>query len=169
MDIIKSIEHEQLKNKVPVLTVGNTVKVNKKVKKETKEKEKTSRETLGKYFYDLSKLSFGAMVLKDDYINIIVRSDNDIYDYGLNVKENEDFDMSKFVSIEKIKKVAYKAFDENWDKMGVSSLIGEREYYLAYEDGEIYYSFNLGKSYVNVNVQTGKIIDEYYDSGMIIN
>lgn len=32
-------------------------------KKETKEKEKTSRETLGKYFYDLSKLSFGAMVL----------------------------------------------------------------------------------------------------------
>ena len=33
------------------------------VRKETKEKEKVSRETLGKYFYDLSKLSFGAMVL----------------------------------------------------------------------------------------------------------
>ena len=33
------------------------------VKKESKEKEKVSRETLGKYFYDLSKLSFGAMVL----------------------------------------------------------------------------------------------------------
>ena len=31
--------------------------------KESKEKEKTSRETLGKYFYDLSKLAFGAMVL----------------------------------------------------------------------------------------------------------
>lgn len=31
--------------------------------KERKEKEKTSREILGKYFYDLSKLSFGAMVL----------------------------------------------------------------------------------------------------------
>ncbi|WP_347156023.1 hypothetical protein [Phocaeicola vulgatus] len=33
------------------------------VKKEGKEKEKLSRETLGKYFYDLSKLSFGSMVL----------------------------------------------------------------------------------------------------------
>lgn len=32
-------------------------------KKERKEKDKTSREILGKYFYDLSKLSFGAMVL----------------------------------------------------------------------------------------------------------
>lgn len=32
-------------------------------KKETKENEKISREILGKYFYDLSKLSFGAMVL----------------------------------------------------------------------------------------------------------
>ena len=31
--------------------------------KESKEREKTSRETLGKYFYDLSKLAFGAMVL----------------------------------------------------------------------------------------------------------
>ena len=28
-----------------------------------KEKEKTSRETLGKYFYDLSKLSFTALFL----------------------------------------------------------------------------------------------------------
>ena len=32
MDIIKSIEHEQLKNRIPVLTVGNTVKVHVKVK-----------------------------------------------------------------------------------------------------------------------------------------
>lgn len=32
-------------------------------KKERKEKDKTSREMLGKYFYDLSKFSFGAMVL----------------------------------------------------------------------------------------------------------
>lgn len=32
-------------------------------KKETRERDKISRETLGKYFYDLSKLSFGAMVL----------------------------------------------------------------------------------------------------------
>ena len=32
MDVIKSIEHEQLKKKIPVLTVGNTVKVYVKVK-----------------------------------------------------------------------------------------------------------------------------------------
>lgn len=32
MDVIKSIEHEQLKSKVPVLTVGNTVKVHVKIK-----------------------------------------------------------------------------------------------------------------------------------------
>lgn len=32
-------------------------------RKETKEKEKLSRETLGKYFYDLSKLTFTALVL----------------------------------------------------------------------------------------------------------
>ena len=29
------------------------------IKDEKKEKEKTARETLGKYFYDLSKTSFG--------------------------------------------------------------------------------------------------------------
>ena len=33
------------------------------VRKESKQKEKLSREILGKYFYDLSKLSFAAMVL----------------------------------------------------------------------------------------------------------
>ena len=32
-------------------------------KKDGKEKEKVSRETLGKYFYDLSKLSFTALFL----------------------------------------------------------------------------------------------------------
>ena len=32
-------------------------------KVEAKEKERISRETLGKYFYDLSKLVFAAMVL----------------------------------------------------------------------------------------------------------
>ena len=31
--------------------------------KENKEKEKTARETLGKYFYDMSKLIFAAVVL----------------------------------------------------------------------------------------------------------
>lgn len=34
-----------------------------KAREAAKENEKLSRETLGKYFYDLSKLSFGAMVL----------------------------------------------------------------------------------------------------------
>ena len=32
MDIIKSIEHEQLKSKVPVLDIGNTVRVHVRVK-----------------------------------------------------------------------------------------------------------------------------------------
>ena len=31
MDIIKSIEHEQLKNKIPVLDIGNTVRVHVKI------------------------------------------------------------------------------------------------------------------------------------------
>lgn len=31
--------------------------------KEEKEKEKTSRETLGKFFYDLAKMTFGSTVL----------------------------------------------------------------------------------------------------------
>ena len=31
MDIIKSIEHEQLKNKVPDIRVGNTVRVHQRI------------------------------------------------------------------------------------------------------------------------------------------
>ena len=38
MDIIKSIEHEQLKNKVPVLEVGNTVRVHVKIKEGNRER-----------------------------------------------------------------------------------------------------------------------------------
>ena len=38
MDIIKSIEHEQLKNKVPVLSVGNTVKVHVRIKEGNRER-----------------------------------------------------------------------------------------------------------------------------------
>lgn len=34
-----------------------------KAKEEAKENEKVSRETLGKYFYDLAKVSFTAMVI----------------------------------------------------------------------------------------------------------
>lgn len=33
--------------------------------KDNKEKEKTSRETLGKFFYDLAKTSFASMVVGD--------------------------------------------------------------------------------------------------------
>ena len=38
MDIIKSIEHEQLKNKIPDLQVGNTVKVHVRIKEGNKER-----------------------------------------------------------------------------------------------------------------------------------
>ena len=38
MDIIKSIEHEQLKSKIPDLKIGNTVKVHVKIKEGNKER-----------------------------------------------------------------------------------------------------------------------------------
>ena len=38
MDIIKSIEHEQLKNKIPEIKVGNTVRVHVKIKEGNKER-----------------------------------------------------------------------------------------------------------------------------------
>ena len=38
MDIIKSIEHEQLKNKIPDLRVGDTVRVHVKIKEGNKER-----------------------------------------------------------------------------------------------------------------------------------
>lgn len=38
MDIIKSIEHEQLKNRIPELKVGNTVKVHVRIKEGNKER-----------------------------------------------------------------------------------------------------------------------------------
>ncbi len=38
MDIVKSIEHEQLKNKVPELKVGNTVRVHQKIKEGNRER-----------------------------------------------------------------------------------------------------------------------------------
>jgi large subunit ribosomal protein L19 len=38
MDIIKSIEHEQLKNRIPDLKVGNTVKVHVRIKEGNKER-----------------------------------------------------------------------------------------------------------------------------------
>jgi len=38
-------------------------KIKEETRKEYREKEKTSRDTLGKYFYDLSKLTFTALCL----------------------------------------------------------------------------------------------------------
>ena len=38
MDIIKSIEHEQLKNKIPELKIGNTVRVHVRIKEGNKER-----------------------------------------------------------------------------------------------------------------------------------
>ena len=38
MDIIKSIEHEQLKNKIPVLKVGDTVRVHQRIKEGNRER-----------------------------------------------------------------------------------------------------------------------------------
>ena len=38
VDIIKSIEHEQLKNKIPELRIGNTVRVHVKIKEGNKER-----------------------------------------------------------------------------------------------------------------------------------
>ena len=38
MDIIKSIEHEQMKNKIPMLNVGDTVKVHVRVKEGNRER-----------------------------------------------------------------------------------------------------------------------------------
>ncbi len=38
MDIIKSIEHEQMKNKIPLLNVGDTVKVHVRVKEGNRER-----------------------------------------------------------------------------------------------------------------------------------
>ena len=38
MDILKSIEHEQMKNKIPELKVGNTVKVHVRVKEGNRER-----------------------------------------------------------------------------------------------------------------------------------
>lgn len=45
-----------------VVYMGNW-SVQQEAKKEVKEKERTSRETLGKFFYDLAKLVFTAMAL----------------------------------------------------------------------------------------------------------
>ena len=40
MDIIKSIEHEQMKNKIPALKVGDTVKVHQRIKEGNRSEER---------------------------------------------------------------------------------------------------------------------------------
>ena len=47
-------------------------------KKEVKEKEKLSRETLGKFFYDLAKTSFAAMVA-GGAVSFFTNSNNNLY------------------------------------------------------------------------------------------
>lgn len=47
-------------------------------KKEIKEKEKISRETLGKFFYDLAKTSFTAMVA-GGAVSFFTSSNNELY------------------------------------------------------------------------------------------
>ena len=46
MDIIKSIEHEQMKNKIPELRVGNTVKVHVRVKEGNRERNQVFEGTI---------------------------------------------------------------------------------------------------------------------------
>lgn len=46
--------------------------VQQEAKKEVKEKERTSRETLGKFFYDLAKLVFTAMALVVGGVSLII-------------------------------------------------------------------------------------------------
>ena len=46
MDIIKSIEHEQMKNKIPELRVGNTVKVHVRVKEGNRERTQVFEGTI---------------------------------------------------------------------------------------------------------------------------
>lgn len=47
-------------------------------RKEIKEKEKTSRENLGKFFYDLSKLAFAALVI-GSLASVVVDHKNEDY------------------------------------------------------------------------------------------
>ena len=71
MDIIKSIEHEQLKNKIPDLKVGNTVRVHVKIKEGNKERIQVFEGTIIKVqgagvnkSFTVRKLSYGVGVEK---------------------------------------------------------------------------------------------------------
>ena len=72
MDIIKSIEHEQLKNKIPELKVGNTVRVHVRIKEGNKERIqvfegiiiKSTRWRSKTNLSQLEKISYGVGVEK---------------------------------------------------------------------------------------------------------
>ena len=71
MDIIKSIEHEQLKSKIPDLKVGNTVKVHVRIKEGNKERIQVFEGTIIKVqgsgvnkTFTVRKLSYGVGVEK---------------------------------------------------------------------------------------------------------
>lgn len=71
MDIIKSIEHEQLKNKIPELRVGNTVRVHVRIKEGNKERIQVFEGTIIKVqgggvnqTFTVRKISYGVGVEK---------------------------------------------------------------------------------------------------------
>ncbi len=71
MDIIKSIEHEQLKNKIPELKVGNTVRVHVRIKEGNKERIQVFEGTIIKVqgggvnqTFTVRKISYGVGVEK---------------------------------------------------------------------------------------------------------
>ena len=71
MDIVKSIEHEQLKNKIPDLKVGNTVKVHARIKEGNKERSQVFEGTIIKVqgsgvnkTFTVRKISYGVGVEK---------------------------------------------------------------------------------------------------------
>lgn len=71
MDIIKPIEHEQLKNKIPELRVGNTVRVHVRIKEGNKERIQVFEGTIIKVqgggvnqTFTVRKISYGVGVEK---------------------------------------------------------------------------------------------------------
>ena len=71
MDIVKSIEHEQLKNKIPDLKVGNTVTVHARIKEGNKERIQVFEGTIIKVqgsgvnkTFTVRKISYGVGVEK---------------------------------------------------------------------------------------------------------
>ena len=71
MDIIKSIEHEQLKDRIPDLKVGNTIKVHVRIKEGNKERIQVFEGTIIKVqgagvnkTFTVRKISYGVGVEK---------------------------------------------------------------------------------------------------------